>query len=216
MLACRYAAASGSTGPRSTSGRCDCSISRCVSSRTWERDASDYWNKSYRLATRAADQCPASAMLCEWALLYSPYDSKRLSGFQKLLVRCPDSIGMIIDLTDLCYYLDMRPQAKQYSAEWLKLDPTSPGAQIAVNGTASCSPQAAWQMKAATASAYQMTSAIRDLRPLLESLEKQYSNSAYVRYSAGTHVLRRRRRGKRCLGFRSGLPSQPERRIASG
>lgn len=149
-----------------------------------EADLSAYRHKSERLANRASALCPSSPMLSDWSLAWADSNAATLKAFRKLRSECPNNLVIIGRIADLYCYLDRKQEAKKHAREWMKLDPTSPAAQIIAGGSTR-TPATTWQMNMDAASSYEVLDDIRPCRLLLDKALRQRPNSAYAHYRAG-------------------------------
>lgn len=150
-----------------------------------EADASSYHLRSERLADRARKLCPSSSILAGWDLSFARYDDQYLDQLRKLHADYPYCVTVAGDIAEVSWYLDKRAEAMRAARKWLDLDRTSPGAWVITNGNAGPASSPAWRGRLAVAGTYAMMGDVKNLRPLLESLEKEHPESAYIRYFAG-------------------------------
>lgn len=153
-----------------------------------ESDRSD-WDKSSRLANQALSQCPSSPMISEWTLSYSFSGRENLEAYIDLSRRCPGNLSVLADVKYLYFFRYKPDKARLYARDWLRLDPTSPLAQIAVNGKATSPITGAWRNELSVAYLYAMMADSNNLHTHLSSLKARQPRSAYLQYCSGRYLL---------------------------
>ena len=138
--------------------------------------------RARRLADEAKVKCPESSFVADWAHSYSDYSAAELDDYAKLIGRCPDN-ALILQV--LIYgHSDYTGSArvKTYASKWLKLDPTSPLAQIAASGRCADVETGSWRTQLSIADMYGAVHDIEQSRKWLKMVESRYPRSAYIRY----------------------------------
>lgn len=140
--------------------------------------------RARRAADDACSKCSASPFVTEWSLSYCDSSFSKLDKYAKLIRRGLGNVIILKILTDGYYYAGSPRQGRVYALKWLKLDPTSAAAQIAVSGRYSDAGSTSWRTELSIAEMYGAVHNLQELRSRIKILEARHSRSAYLRYSA--------------------------------
>ncbi len=147
-------------------------------------DMADLYRGS-RLSDEASSMCPDSPALKAHALSFEGPSNETLHAYLALHSRVPGNTGVLHRTVTLCRAMGMPNHARQYTLEWLKLDPNSWSARVAAGQPVTVAPARSWQRQIGVADSYASAGRKDDAVKEIKRLNALYPENAYLWHEAG-------------------------------